>query len=75
MQRLYVHKPDWIHIHKPDWHLFGTRLEHLVHDPRFWAAVAFVVILGAMIALAILSPGRGTGTPLAPIYPYSPYLP
>ena len=53
MQRLHLHKPVWIHAHKPDWHLFGTRLQHLIHDPRFWAAVALIVLLGFMIAMAI----------------------
>ena len=72
MQRLHLHKPVWIHPHKPDWHLFGIRMEHLIHDPRFWAAVALIVLLGLMIAMAIFS--SGTGTPLAPIYPYPPYM-
>jgi hypothetical protein len=74
MQRLHLHKPVWIHAHKPDWHLFGVRLEHLIHDPRFWAAVALAVLLGAMIALAIFSPGTSRGTPMTPIYPYPPYM-
>ena len=74
MQRLHLHKPVWIHAHKPDWHLFGIRMERLIHDPRFWAAVALAVLLGAMIALAIFSPGTSRGTPMTPIYPYPPYM-
>ena len=76
MQRLHVHEPVWIHTHKPDWHLFGTRLEHLIHGSRFWAAVALVVLLGVMFVLAVLSrSGMITDAPIAPLYPYPPYLP
>ena len=75
MQRVHLHRLGWIYIHKPEWHLFEMRLEHMVHDPRFWAAVALAVILGGMIALAILSSGTGTDAPLAPFFPYPPYLP
>ena len=51
MQRLHLHKPDWIHIHKPDWHLFGTRLEQVTSDPRFWAGVVLVVLFGVLFFL------------------------
>ena len=53
MQMAHMHKPNWVHWHKPDWHAMGTRLSHVVHDPRFWAGLALAILLGAMI-LAIL---------------------
>ncbi|MFZ9024813.1 MAG: hypothetical protein ACO3BO_08715 [Anaerohalosphaeraceae bacterium] len=76
MQRIHLHKPVWIHPHKPDWHAFGTQLDHMVHDARFWTVVGFIVLVGVMIALAFLAQsGMSTDRPLAPVYPYPPYLP
>ena len=48
MQRLHVHKPDWIHIHKPDFHQLKPRFEKLISDPRFWAGVVLVLLFGTL---------------------------
>ena len=73
MQRIHLHKPSWIHVHKSDWHLFGTRLEHTIHDPRFWAGLALAVLFILMIISAILAkPTEGTTIPRFPVYPYVP---
>lgn len=72
MQRMHIHRPNWMHLHKPDWHTVGVRLDHLVHDPRFWAAVALAVLLGMMIMTMILSGGGSSGPYRTPIYPYMP---
>lgn len=62
-----------IHPHKLNWHVLGLRLEHLLHDPRFWAAIALVVLFALMVITAIYAkPGQGSMTPLAPMYPYMP---
>jgi hypothetical protein len=73
MQMAHMHKPNWVHWHKPDWHTMGIRLEHLIHDPRFWAGLALAILLGAMILATIFSKYTG-GTPMTtyPIYPYMP---
>ncbi|MEN8127680.1 MAG: hypothetical protein ABFR90_07725 [Planctomycetota bacterium] len=73
--KAHMHMPGWMHFHKPDWHVVGMRMDHLVHDPRFWAAVALAVLLGLMILTTILAePGSGeTSMPQTfPIYPYAP---
>lgn len=76
MQRLHLHTAGWTHMHKPDWHLFAARLDHMIHDPRFWAVLVLVALFAAMIALAFVSrSGIITNAPFAPIYPYGPYIP
>ncbi|MBC8378038.1 MAG: hypothetical protein H8E62_02590 [Planctomycetes bacterium] len=74
MLRVHMHTPGWVHRHKPDWHTMGIRLDHLVHDPRFWAALALAILLGAMIAATILTKSIG-GTPVVPTYPLYPFMP
>jgi hypothetical protein len=73
MQRLHLHKPGWIHVHKPDWHAIETRLDHLIHDPRFWAGLVLAVLFAMMILTAILT--KPTPAPMRPIPPMYPYLP
>ena len=69
MQKIHLHRPGW--MHKPDWHTMGTHLEHIIHDPRFWAAIALAILLGLMILTTIFSePGTYSGH--TPIYPYLP---
>ena len=67
-----------MHLHKPDWHAFGMHMDHLVHDPRFWAGLALIILFGMMIISAILFSGSGNGgaaRPLNPMVPYGPYMP
>lgn len=75
MQRTHMHKPGWMHLHKPDWHTMGLRLDHLIHDPRFWCGLALLVLFVLMIVTAILTePIAPTTLPShpSPIYPYLP---
>lgn len=65
-----------LHVHKVNWHEFGMHFGHLVHDPRFWAAVAIIALLGLMILMAMLSKPAGNinARPVMPTYPYGiPY--
>jgi len=66
-----------MHIHKPQWHTLGMHLEHLIHDPRFWAVVAMVILFGLMILMVTMSsPHTVAGPrPMYPMYPYMPYMP
>lgn len=74
MQRIHLHKPQWIHGHKLDWHLLGTRMEHLIHDPRFWAGLALGILFILMILTVIFAkPIEGRPSPFVPTYP--PYMP
>lgn len=74
MQGLHMHTPNWVHWHKPDWHAMGIRVGRIVHDPRFWAALALAVLFGLMIVTMIFSKTSGTPTtiPYPPTYPYMP---
>jgi hypothetical protein len=74
MQMAHMHKPNWVHWHKPDWHSMGIHLGHVIHDPRFWATLALVMLFGLMIATVIFSMTDGTPATRAypPIYPYMP---
>ena len=72
--RTHMHMPGWMHLHRPNWHAIGMRLDHLVHDPRFWAALALAVLLTLMILVTIFAKSEG-GTTMPhtfPIYPYAP---
>ncbi len=60
------------HIYKPDWYKMGVRFDHLIHDPRFWAAVAVAVLVALIVLGAIFGSSRG-GVPSPhslPVYPY-----
>ena len=71
---VHWHKPEWVHWHKPDWHAVGIHLEHLIHDPRFWAGLALAILLGAMILATIFSKYGGS-MPMRTTYPIYPYVP
>ena len=73
MQRIHMHTPVWMHRHKPNWHAVGIHLEHIIHDPRFWASLVVALLLGLIILMAILSNPAG-GTPMRPLYPMYPYM-
>jgi hypothetical protein len=73
--KVHMHMPGKMHMHKPDWHTVGQRLDHLIHDPRFWAVLALGTLLTLMILSVILAkPVIGEfGSPSTfPIYPYVP---
>jgi hypothetical protein len=76
MYRIPLHKPSWIHGHKPDWHAVGVHFGHLVHDPRFWAAIALIILLGLIISAMVFSKVESATTrPWNPVSPYVPYMP
>ena len=62
------------HLHKPNWHMIAIRMEHLIHDPRFWAAVALGVLFALMIVSLMYAPTKSMlmPTPMGPIYPGLP---
>lgn len=74
MQGIHLHTPKWVYRHKPNWHTMGIRLDHIIHDPRFWAGLALAILLGAMILATVFSRSTG-GTPMTPTYPIYPYMP
>lgn len=74
MLNVHMHTPDWVQRHKPDWHAVRVGVDHLVHDPRFWAALALAVLAGVIIAVMILTKSAG-GKPVMPTYPMFPLTP
>jgi len=74
MQGIHIHTPGWMHPHKPDWHILEAHIGHLVHDPRFWSALALVVLFGLLVLMAIYTKTTGQTT-LPPTYPGYPYMP
>ena len=61
-----------LHVHKVNWHEFGVHFGHMVHDPRFWAAVALATLLGLMILVTIMSKST-SNTDSGPVFPTYPY--
>ncbi len=66
----------WVsHIHMPRGHL-GVRMDHLVHDDRFWAMVVIAALLIAFAAIVIWAGTTIESTPgtqpIRPLYPYMP---
>ena len=74
MQGHHMHMPGWMHLHKPNWHAMGVHFGHLVHDPRFWAAIALIILFGLMILASIMTKTSNM-TPMPRTYPGYPYLP
>ena len=67
-----IHMPH-IHMpHMPDAHQMGIKFNHVVHDSRFWAVVALVVIATLIVLTALLSSSGSTPvTPMpGPTYPF-----
>lgn len=62
-----------MHLHKPNWRTIGIRLEHLIHDPRFWAIIALGILFILMILTSIYS--KGGQEMIIPIGPMNPYIP
>ena len=75
MYKMSLHKPRWIHGHRPDWHGFGVHFGHLVHDPRFWGAIALIILFGLLIMAIIFSRAGSREAPKLwyPISPFGPY--
>lgn len=73
MQKMHLHLPGRMHMHRPNWHTVRVHLNELVHDPRFWAALALVVLFGLMILSTFLSAGSSTRTET--MNPFNPYWP
>lgn len=64
-----MHLPHFGHGHHG--HVMIVRMEHLFHDPRFWAVLAMVAVTALVMALAILTrPGGGVE-----VEPYMPMIP
>ena len=63
-----------IHIknmHIPSAHAVKMETSHLIHDPRFWAVLAMVLLTVLVIALAIATrPGGPIESPTVP----GPYI-
>ncbi len=47
------------HMHMPNAHQMAVKINHMIHDSRFWAVVALVVITLLIILTAILSSSSG----------------
>ena len=63
-------KKHFRHPHFMDKHTMAVKLDHMVHDERFWGIVALVLLLG-FIALAIwLSPEGTTDQPPGTLFKY-----
>ncbi len=62
------------HIHRPEWHTIKLRLGHFVHDSRFWAVAALVILFGLVILTVFLvkSNAGAARFPTLPLYPYMP---
>ena len=67
VQGVHIHR-----MHMPNRHDMTLRMEHLMHDPRFWAIAALVVVTAFIITLAVLTSPQGTGVEQSPLpsYPY-----
>lgn len=68
----WAHKVHVPHMHVPNRHDMTLRMEHLVHDPRFWAIAALVAVTAFIITLAVLTSPQGTNIDITPLpnYPY-----
>ena len=60
-------------IHMPSSHTFWMQTNNLLHDPRFWAVLAMVLITSLIITLAILTRPGGPGNVTPPVIP-GPYI-
>ena len=68
------HKVHMPHLHMPDTcHCLWMRTKSVLHDPRFWAVVAMILITALVITLAILTRPEGPITePASPVVPGVP---
>lgn len=70
-----MHKIHSTHWHLPDWHTIKSHLTHLVHDPRFWAALILGILVLLMLITSFVAAHRGMEGSGASGYPYHPYVP
>lgn len=72
MNREHLHIRQWMHMHGLDWHKAGVHVGHWIHDPRFWAILAAIVVFALMIIGMLLTPLRAdSGNHYRyPMYPY-----
>ncbi len=65
---------NWMHhVHIPKRHDMAIRMDHMVHDERFWAVMGAAILLGLLITLAVLAATSGNQLPIVtPGYPYFP---
>lgn len=63
MLRLHRHSGERMHMHT---------FRHWIHDPRFWAIVAAVLVVGLLILGMWLTAFNSNWTPYQgyPMYPY-----
>ena len=47
-------KQYFSNFHLPTGHDISVRLDHLVHDPRFWPALLAFLLIAALIVMVIL---------------------
>ncbi len=60
-------------MHIPKRHDMAIRMDHMVHDERFWAIMGAAILLGLLITLAVLAATSGNQLPIVtPGYPYFP---
>ncbi len=61
-------------LHMPSGHHMVVGMEHMVHDKRFWAIVAFAAFMAVLITVAVLSVIYGGESPeRLPTSPFFPY--
>lgn len=65
---------NWMHhLHIPKRGDVAIRLDHIVHDERFWAIVGAAILLGVLITLAVLTTTSESPPPIVtPMYPFMP---
>ncbi|NLK40775.1 MAG: hypothetical protein GX298_01810 [Planctomycetes bacterium] len=68
-----THRVHLRRLHWPDRHTMKSHLRQLVHEPRFWAALAIGILVALMLILSfIIRSDYGTSPPPYgyPLYPY-----
>lgn len=66
----------WINkIHVPGRHSAAVRMEHIIHDERFWPIVVTLALLALLVAVAIWAGASGEQelqiTPDRPFFPFT----
>ena len=60
-------------FHTPSRHNMTVRLDHMVHDERFWPIVIALLLIIAFVALALwVGLGGQTNEEMFPTYPFYP---
>ncbi len=57
----FVHPVHRVHL--PGGHVVMMRMEHLMHDPRFWAILSLFLVTALVLTLAILTQPEGAIAP------------